>query len=170
MTARTMVGVDVGGTFTDLFIFDADTGQFRTGKVLSNRGDEAVGFLEGLRQFGAVAGLVSIVHGTTVGFRDALEMRRRDRRHTWGLTGDFVPGAWGHQLVDALQPSDLSVEKIAYSAFCIRAALWRMAVWPPPCATSTSWCSAMAVRRSPVRCTPHNHRRLAPGQPNRDNC
>ena len=31
--------------------------------------------------------------------------------------GDFCPGAWGHQLVDALQPADLSVEKVAYSAF-----------------------------------------------------
>ena len=31
--------------------------------------------------------------------------------------GDFEPGAWGHQLVDELQPADLSVEKIAYSAF-----------------------------------------------------
>ncbi len=31
--------------------------------------------------------------------------------------GDFQPGAWGHQLVDLLQPADLSVEKVAYSAF-----------------------------------------------------
>jgi nicotinamidase-related amidase len=31
--------------------------------------------------------------------------------------GDFMPGAWGHALVDTLQPADLSVEKIAYSAF-----------------------------------------------------
>lgn len=31
--------------------------------------------------------------------------------------GDFLPGAWGRALVDALQPADLSVEKIAYSAF-----------------------------------------------------
>lgn len=31
--------------------------------------------------------------------------------------GDFLPGAWGHQLVDTLQPADMSVEKIAYSAF-----------------------------------------------------
>ncbi|MFC2969527.1 cysteine hydrolase family protein [Acidimangrovimonas pyrenivorans] len=31
--------------------------------------------------------------------------------------GDFQPGAWGHQLVDTLQPADLSVEKVAYSAF-----------------------------------------------------
>ena len=32
-------------------------------------------------------------------------------------TGDFVPGGWGHSLVDELQPADLVVEKIAYSAF-----------------------------------------------------
>lgn len=31
--------------------------------------------------------------------------------------GDFLPGAWGHALVAALQPADLAVEKIAYSAF-----------------------------------------------------
>jgi nicotinamidase-related amidase len=31
--------------------------------------------------------------------------------------GDFLPGAWGHALVDVLQPADLAVEKIAYSAF-----------------------------------------------------
>ncbi|WP_204302739.1 hydantoinase/oxoprolinase N-terminal domain-containing protein, partial [Stenotrophomonas maltophilia] len=30
---------------------------------------------------------------TTPGFRDALEMRRRDRRNTWGLWGDFAPVA-----------------------------------------------------------------------------
>jgi nicotinamidase-related amidase len=31
--------------------------------------------------------------------------------------GDFLPGAWGHQLVDELQPADISIEKVAYSAF-----------------------------------------------------
>jgi ureidoacrylate peracid hydrolase len=31
--------------------------------------------------------------------------------------GDFEPGAWGHRLVDALQPADLTVEKVAYSGF-----------------------------------------------------
>ncbi len=30
--------------------------------------------------------------------------------------GDFEPGAWGHSLVDALQPADFTVEKVAYSA------------------------------------------------------
>ena len=105
-----VLGVDVGGTFTDLFCFDAASLSFRIAKVPSNRGDEAVGFLDGLRQFGAIADLGAIVHGTTVGtnallerkgakvglittagFRDVLEMRRRDRPHTWGLWGDFIP-------------------------------------------------------------------------------
>lgn len=31
--------------------------------------------------------------------------------------GDFQPGAWGHRLVDELQPADFIVEKVAYSAF-----------------------------------------------------
>ena len=105
-----IVGVDVGGTFTDMFLFDEGAARFQTAKVPSNRGDEAVGFMAGLRSFGAVSDLGSIVHGTTVGtnallerkgarvglittagFRDVLEMRRRDRRQTWGLWGDFVP-------------------------------------------------------------------------------
>ena len=105
-----IVGVDVGGTFTDLFLLDSVTGTFRTAKVPSRRGDEAVGFLNGLNALGGASGMDSIVHGTTVGtntllerrgpqigvittrgFRDTLEMRRRDRRQTWGLWGDFIP-------------------------------------------------------------------------------
>jgi nicotinamidase-related amidase len=38
--------------------------------------------------------------------------------------GDFLPGAWGHQLVDSLGPADLSVEKIAYSAFYMTRLEW----------------------------------------------
>src|SRR5215813_12892005 len=105
-----IVGVDVGGTFTDLFLLDAAGGTFRTAKVPPRRGDEALGFLAGLTALGGPSGMQSIVHGTTVGtntllerrgpkigviatrgFRDALEMRRRDRRRTWGLWGDFTP-------------------------------------------------------------------------------
>jgi nicotinamidase-related amidase len=38
--------------------------------------------------------------------------------------GDFLPGAWGHQIIDALQPIDLAVEKIAYSAFYMTRLEW----------------------------------------------
>lgn len=38
--------------------------------------------------------------------------------------GDFQPGAWGHALVDELGPADLSVEKIAYSAFYMTRLEW----------------------------------------------
>ncbi len=38
--------------------------------------------------------------------------------------GDFLPGSWGHQLVDMLQPADLIVEKIAYSAFYMTRMEW----------------------------------------------
>jgi nicotinamidase-related amidase len=38
--------------------------------------------------------------------------------------GDFQPGAWGHQLVDELQPADLAVEKVAYSAFYMTRLEW----------------------------------------------
>ncbi|WP_425046035.1 cysteine hydrolase family protein [Primorskyibacter sp. S87] len=31
--------------------------------------------------------------------------------------GDFAPGSFGHTLVDALQPADFVIEKVAYSAF-----------------------------------------------------
>jgi N-methylhydantoinase A len=105
-----IVGVDVGGTFTDLFLFDEEAQKFTVAKVPSQRGDEACGFIAGLQKLGPLSAMSSIVHGTTVGtnallerkgaraglittagFRDVLEMRRRDRRQTWGLWGDFIP-------------------------------------------------------------------------------
>jgi len=107
---QAIVGVDVGGTFTDLFLFDEMARAFKTAKVPSNRGNEAAGFMQGLEALGDVKTFGSIVHGTTVGtnmllerkgtrvgvittrgFRDVLEMRRRDRRQTWGLWGNFTP-------------------------------------------------------------------------------
>ena len=106
-----VVGVDVGGTFTDVFILDEVTGSVVTAKVPSTRGDQSRGFVEGIAEkIGDFADIRTIVHGTTVGtnallerkgartgiittegFRDVLEMRRRDRPTTWGLKGAFTP-------------------------------------------------------------------------------
>jgi ureidoacrylate peracid hydrolase len=38
--------------------------------------------------------------------------------------GDFAPGSWGHALVDELAPADMSVEKVAYSAFYMTRLEW----------------------------------------------
>ncbi|NUB26945.1 cysteine hydrolase family protein [Azospirillum brasilense] len=38
--------------------------------------------------------------------------------------GDFQPGGWGHRTVDTLQPVDVEVEKIAYSAFYMSRLEW----------------------------------------------
>ncbi|MBN9093039.1 hydantoinase/oxoprolinase family protein [Pandoraea pnomenusa] len=112
--ASMIVGVDVGGTFTDLFVLDEAAGVARIVKVPSTRGEEARGFMNGIErvdtQGRGAGGIATIVHGTTVGtnallerkvartgiitttgFRDVLEMRRRDRPATWGLRGNFTP-------------------------------------------------------------------------------
>ncbi|WP_370156521.1 hydantoinase/oxoprolinase family protein [Ferrovibrio sp.] len=107
---RYAVGVDVGGTFTDVFFLDEAQGKIDIAKVPSTRGDQATGFIEGLRSRTEPKQIATVVHGTTVGtnallerkgartgiittrgFRDVLEMRRRDRPSTWGLWGRFVP-------------------------------------------------------------------------------
>lgn len=38
--------------------------------------------------------------------------------------GDFAPGGWGHALVDTLQPADIVIEKVAYSAFYMTRLEW----------------------------------------------
>ena len=38
--------------------------------------------------------------------------------------GDFLPGSWGHALVDELQPADVAIEKVAYSAFYMTRLEW----------------------------------------------
>lgn len=109
-SSRLAVGVDVGGTFTDVFFLDEAQGRIDIAKVPSTRGDQATGFIEGLRSKAEPKQIATVVHGTTVGtnallerkgartgiittkgFRDVLEMRRRDRPTTWGLWGQFVP-------------------------------------------------------------------------------
>lgn len=38
--------------------------------------------------------------------------------------GDFAPGSWGHALVDELQPANVVIEKVAYSAFYMTRLEW----------------------------------------------
>ena len=83
-----LIGIDVGGTFTDLTIHHPGTGETRAGKVPSNRGapDEAV--LAGLEKTGLEPETIGmIVHGTTVATNALLE--RRGSRAAFVTTDGF---------------------------------------------------------------------------------
>ncbi len=74
--SRYVVGVDVGGTFTDVFVWDEAGRVVTTAKVPSTRGDQSRGFVEGIRQrVGDFAELATVVHGTTVGTNALLERK-----------------------------------------------------------------------------------------------
>ena len=111
MNQKMVIGVDVGGTFTDILALDEISGTVKVAKTPSTRGDQSIGFLEGILSVTEdLSAVATVIHGTTVatnallerkgaktgiittaGFRDVLEMRRRDRPQTWGLWGQFVP-------------------------------------------------------------------------------
>ncbi len=74
------LGVDVGGTFTDLLLHDSDSGRMWVAKTPSTPADQSLGVLEGIRILGAEAGvppsqLDAILHGTTVATNAVLEGR-----------------------------------------------------------------------------------------------
>jgi N-methylhydantoinase A len=68
------LGVDVGGTFTDLVLFDVAAGTLQVLKTPSTPSNQAEGILIGLDRLGIpAANLKRIVHGTTVATNTALE-------------------------------------------------------------------------------------------------
>ena len=70
------MGVDVGGTFTDVTAVDTSSGEVRIGKVPSQPLDEAAAVLAGLASLGVESRAVRrLVHGTTVGTNAILERR-----------------------------------------------------------------------------------------------
>ncbi|MDE3256764.1 MAG: hydantoinase/oxoprolinase family protein [Gemmatimonadota bacterium] len=106
-----IAGVDIGGTFTDILILDDSGPHLIVRKVPTTPDDPSRGLIEGIGAIGqADRGIELVIHGTTVatnavlerkggrcgliatrGFRDILELRRRDRPHLYGLTGTYEP-------------------------------------------------------------------------------
>jgi len=67
------IGIDIGGTFTDLVAITAD-GRVVTHKVASTPPDYSEGIIEGLRALLADASAVTeVLHGTTIGSNTVLE-------------------------------------------------------------------------------------------------
>jgi N-methylhydantoinase A len=71
-----LIGIDVGGTFTDLTAIDEATGRVVITKIPSRRHHEAAAVLAGLDTLGIASPNVRrVVHGTTVGTNAVLERR-----------------------------------------------------------------------------------------------
>jgi len=103
------VGIDIGGTFTDLLVFDEAAGRFHIGKILTTSDEPSQAVTDGLVATLAAAGLDpaavrGIVHGTTLvtnaiierkgaktallttrGFRDAVQIGREHRYDLYDL-------------------------------------------------------------------------------------
>ena len=97
------VGIDVGGTFTDLFVWDPETGAGRTAKALTALDDLTDGVLEAISTAEVELSEVDfLVHGsttainaliersfpepafiTTEGFRDLVALGRAHREHIY---------------------------------------------------------------------------------------
>src|ERR1700758_1078751 len=109
------IGIDSGGTFTDICLFDEESGRIAVWKVSSTAADPslavAAGLGEALAQIGVNASDVAYFgHGTTVatnaliqhrgartglitsdGFRDLLEIGRQKRPELYDLQADKPP-------------------------------------------------------------------------------
>ena len=73
------LGIDVGGTFTDLVVYDGDTQRISLGKVPSTPEDQSRGILDGLASIGIdPSTLGRIGHGSTVATNTALERSGAD--------------------------------------------------------------------------------------------
>ncbi len=77
MTRRLRIGIDTGGTFTDVVAFDEQTGELTTTKTPSTPDDPAEGFMAGVEKvlglLSADASAIAISHGTTVATNQLLQ-------------------------------------------------------------------------------------------------
>ena len=99
------LGVDVGGTFTDVLLVDEDSGSTWRAKTASTPADQSVGVLTGIARVCELAGIDStqvahVLHGTTVGTNAILEgkgatvglVTTRGFRQVLQIARSFVPG------------------------------------------------------------------------------
>ncbi|MEE4175153.1 MAG: hydantoinase/oxoprolinase family protein [Xanthomonadales bacterium] len=106
--SRVLVGVDTGGTFTDLVAWR--DGSLSHEKVLSTPDDPSRAIVEGMRRLGLDEVPVQVIHGTTVGtnavlegkgvrvayvtsagFADVLTLARQNRREVYALAQPLEP-------------------------------------------------------------------------------
>ena len=152
------IGVDIGGTFTDLQILDARTGALNSLKTPTTPEDPSIGLMAGIEaaagRFGfALADIGLLLHGTTIatnavlerklargvllttaGFEDVLEIGRHVRRDIYGLKPNREPALIPRDRrlgVPERIRADGSVERAARGGRRSRLPSRRSALWRP---------------------------------------
>ncbi len=121
------LGVDVGGTFTDIFLVDEDDGRIYTAKVPSTPDDSSVGVLNGIEKVCSEsqvdpAHISHVMHGTTVATNTVLTgsgarvglVTTKGYRQVMQIARSFVPGGLGGWVIynksDPMAPLELTIE------------------------------------------------------------
>ena len=121
------MGVDVGGTFTDLLLIDESSGKTFRAKVPSTPSDSSIGVLNGIERVCSDAGVDSsnithVMHGTTVATNTVLEgkgakvglVTTEGYRQVLQIARSFVPGLLAGWIIwpkpEPLAPLELTVE------------------------------------------------------------
>ena len=121
------LGVDVGGTFTDLLLIDEASGRTYSAKVPSTPADSSIGVLNGLARICEVASIAPtaithFLHGTTVATNAVLTssgarvglITTKGYRQVLQIARSYVPGGLGGWVIfnkkDPLAPLELTIE------------------------------------------------------------
>ena len=102
------LGVDVGGTFTDLLLVNEKSGDLHTAKVPSTPDDSSIGVFNGITKVCSIANvapsdITSVMHGTTVATNTILTgtgakvglITTKGYRQVLQIARSFVPGGLG---------------------------------------------------------------------------
>ncbi|HJL92941.1 MAG TPA: hydantoinase/oxoprolinase family protein [Woeseiaceae bacterium] len=125
MTFR--LGVDVGGTFTDLLLVDESSGETYTAKVPSTPEDSSIGVLDGINRISTnsnidLSKVTQVMHGTTVATNAVLTgkgakvglITTKGYRQVLQVARSFCPGGLGgwvsYVKSPLLAPLELTIE------------------------------------------------------------
>jgi N-methylhydantoinase A len=125
VTARIRIGIDTGGTFTDVVAVDEQTGQLVTTKTPSTPSDPAIGFLAGMDKVLARLGLTgesvsAVCHGTTVATNRLLEgkvdnlgfITTEGYEHLLEIARQSVPDGYGNSYFWVKPPRIVPADRV----------------------------------------------------------
>ena len=127
MSISYRLGVDVGGTFTDVLLLNEQNGEIHTAKVSSTPSDSSIGVLAGIEKVCANANvalseITHVMHGTTVATNTVLTgtgakvglVTTEGYKQVLQIARSFVPGGLGgwviYQKSEPMAPLELTIE------------------------------------------------------------